>query len=98
LGNAIRHARAKRILIGVRWHGGNVRVWVIDDGVGILPADLPRLFDDYVQGSDHGQEIRGGFGLGLATTLRLARLMGGDAGYEAKWVKGSAFWLELRAA
>jgi hypothetical protein len=25
---------------------------------------LPRLFEDYVQGSDHGDHIRGGFGLG----------------------------------
>jgi signal transduction histidine kinase len=108
IGNAIRHAKAKRILIGARTApsppppGGRekrmIRIWVIDDGVGIPLADLPRLFDDYVQGSDHGQEIRGGFGLGLATTRRLARLMGGDAGYEAKWVKGSAFWLELPAA
>jgi signal transduction histidine kinase len=98
IGNAIRHAKAKRILIGARMHQGGVRIWVIDDGVGIAPSDIPRLFDDYVQGSDHGEEIRGGFGLGLATTQRLARLMCGDAGLEAKWVNGSAFWLELPAA
>lgn len=98
IGNAIRHAKAKRILIGARQTGNRVRVWVIDDGYGVSTSDIQRLFDDYVQGSDHGQEIRGGFGLGLATTRRLARLMGGDAGYEAKWVKGSAFWLDLPAA
>ena len=98
IGNAIRHAKASRILIGARQTGNRVRVWVIDDGCGVSTSDIQRLFDDYVQGSDHGQEIRGGFGLGLATTRRLARLMGGDAGYEAKWVKGSAFWLDLPAA
>jgi signal transduction histidine kinase len=98
IGNAIRHAKARRILIGARAHQGRVRIWVIDDGTGIAPADIPRLFEDYVQGSDHGEEIRGGFGLGLATTRRLARLMGGDAGLEAKWVNGSAFWLDLPAA
>jgi signal transduction histidine kinase len=98
IGNAIRHAKARRILIGARAHQGRVRIWVIDDGVGIALADIPRLFEDYVQGSDHGEEIRGGFGLGLATTRRLARLMGGDAGLEAKWVNGSAFWLDLPAA
>jgi signal transduction histidine kinase len=98
IGNAIRHAKARRILIGARAHQGRVRIWVIDDGTGIAPTDIPRLFEDYVQGSDHGEEIRGGFGLGLATTRRLARLMGGDAGLEAKWVNGSAFWLDLPAA
>lgn len=95
IGNAIRHAKAKRILIGARKRGGAVRLWVIDDGTGIPAVDVPRLFEDYVQGSDHGPDIRGGFGLGLATTRRLARLMGGDAGLEPNWVSGAAFWLEL---
>lgn len=95
VGNAIRHAKARRILIGGRRSGARVRIWVIDDGLGVVAADIPRLFEDYVQGSDHGQQTRGGFGLGLSTTRRLARLMGGDAGLEAKWVNGSAFWLEL---
>jgi signal transduction histidine kinase len=97
IGNAIRHAKATRILIGARWHERQVCIWVIDDGAGIPADDIPHLFKDFVQGSDHGQEIRGGFGLGLSTTRRLARLMGGDAGLETKWVKGCAFWLELPA-
>ena len=95
IGNAIRHAKAKRILIGARKRGDAVRLWVIDDGTGIPAIDKPRLFDDYIQGSDHGSDIRGGFGLGLATTRRLARLMGGDASLEPNWVNGAAFWLEL---
>lgn len=95
IGNAIRHAKARRILIGARERGCSVRLWVIDDGNGIPAVDVPRLFEDYVQGSDHGPDIRGGFGLGLATTRRLARLMGGDAGLEPQWVGGAAFWLEL---
>ena len=95
IGNAIRHAKAKRILIGARRRGSSVRLWVIDDGTGIPAIDIQRLFEDYVQGSDHGADIRGGFGLGLATTRRLARLVGGDAGLEPDWVSGAAFWLEL---
>jgi signal transduction histidine kinase len=98
VGNAIRHAKAERVLIGARAHCGRVRLWVIDDGNGIPEADLPRLFTDYSQGSDHGNEVRGGFGLGLASALRIAELMGGSAGLEPKWVDGSAFWLELPAA
>jgi signal transduction histidine kinase len=75
-----------------------VRLWVIDDGVGVAEADAGRLFDDYVQGSDHGDEIRGGFGLGLASARRMAGLMQGAVGLERRWRGGSAFWLELRAA
>ena len=75
-----------------------MRLWVIDDGVGIPEADAPRLFTDYVQGSNHGDEIRGGFGLGLASARRMAELMGAAVGLERKWTKGAAFWLELPAA
>jgi signal transduction histidine kinase len=93
--NAIRHAKARRLLIGVRRQLGRVRIWVIDDGVGISEADRPRLFEDHVQGSNHGDEIRGGFGLGLASTRRMAGLMKGAVGHEPRWTRGSAFWIEL---
>ena len=95
VGNAIRHAKARRVLVGARRRADRVRVWVIDDGVGVAETDAPRLFEDFVQGSDHGDEIRGGFGLGLASARRMAALMAGAVGLEPKWTKGSAFWLEL---
>lgn len=93
--NAIRHAKARRVLIGARRAHGRVRLWVLDDGVGVPAAEAERLFDDFVQGSDHGDEVRGGFGLGLSSARRMAALMGGAAGLEPKWRAGAAFWLEL---
>lgn len=93
--NAIRHAGARRVLVGARRHGDRVRLWVIDNGVGIPQADRPRLFEDHVQGSNHGDEIRGGFGLGLASCRRIAELMGGAAGHEPRWTNGAAFWIDL---
>ena len=96
--NAIRHAKATRVLLGVRRQGRRLRLWVIDDGTGVSEADMPHLFDDYVQGSDHGDEIRGGFGLGLASARRMATLMGGTVGLDRNWRGGSAFWLELHDA
>lgn len=95
VGNALRHAKCKRILIAARASGKQVRIWVIDDGIGTVPADRASLFDDYVQGSNHGDTQRGGFGLGLASVRRLAGLMGGAAGLDDRWENGSAFWLEL---
>jgi len=96
--NSIRHAKAHRVLIGARRRLGRIRLWVIDDGVGVAEADAPRLFEDFVQGSDHGDEVRGGFGLGLASARRMASLMDGAVGLERRWLAGSAFWLELPAA
>ncbi|MFD1613061.1 sensor histidine kinase [Sphingomonas tabacisoli] len=96
--NAIRHSGGRRVLVGARRRGERVRLWVVDDGRGIPEGDRSMLFDEFVQGSDHGDHIRGGFGLGLASVRRMAKLMGGEAGLDPKWEKGSAFWLELPAA
>lgn len=96
--NSLRHAKARRVLIGARRRAGRVRLWVIDDGVGVTEADAPQLFEDYVQGSDRPDELRGGFGLGLGSARRIAELMGGAVGLEPKWTRGAAFWLELPAA
>jgi len=96
--NSLRHAKATRVLIGARRRADRVRLWVIDDGVGVCEADAARLFEDYVQGSDRPGEVRGGFGLGLGSSRRMAELMGGAVGLERKWTRGAAFWLELPAA
>jgi signal transduction histidine kinase len=93
--NAIRHAGASRVLIGARPRNGRVRIWVVDDGRGVAISDSERLFDDYVQGSDHGDEVRGGFGLGLASVRRIVALLGGACGLDRRWAGGAAFFLEL---
>ncbi len=77
VGNAIRHAQGTRILVGARLRGGQVELWVIDDGRGIVAGDVERLFEDFAQGSDHGLEDRGGFGLGLSSARRLIDLQQG---------------------
>lgn len=97
LANAVRHAKAKRILIGTRQQGDRLRIWVIDDGVGISAEDRDNLFEDYVQG-DHRGEIRGGYGLGLSSARRMAALMGGEVGHDPRWSSGCAFYLDLPRA
>jgi signal transduction histidine kinase len=95
--NSLRHAKGRRVLVGARRRGHRIGLWVIDDGVGIAAADRLGLFDDYVQGSNHGDEIRGGFGLGLASAKRMMGLMGGEIALEGNWRNGSAFRVELPA-
>lgn len=93
--NALRHARARRLLLGARRQGDRVRIWVMDDGVGVAPTDMPTLFDDYTRGINTDDVQRGGFGLGLASARRIATLLGGSAGIETKRRRGAAFFIDL---
>jgi len=63
--------------IGVRREGREVVVEVCDDGVGIEPALLPRVFDLFVQGVQGAGRAEGGLGLGLTLVRTLVGLHGG---------------------
>ncbi len=56
-----------------------VVVTVTDDGLGIAPELLPRLFDMFVQDRQSIDRSRGGLGLGLAIVRSLVGLHGGKA-------------------
>ncbi len=73
----------------------NVELRVIDTGIGIAPADLDRVFDDFVMLDPSYGRVSGGTGLGLTISRRLAEAMGGAIGVESKEGEGSCFWLRL---
>jgi signal transduction histidine kinase len=73
-----------------------VRVDVIDNGIGIDPADRPRLFQPFQRlPSASGQP---GTGLGLAIAQRVVERNGGAIGVDSKAGEGSRFWFTLPAA
>jgi CheY-like chemotaxis protein len=70
-----------------------VRFEVEDSGIGIDPQQLPRLFQPFEQADASTTREHGGTGLGLTITRRLAELMGGSAGVQARPGGGSSvFW------
>ena len=76
-----------------------VALQVIDSGVGIAPADLTRIFDEFeqVNAGPRSDSMQRGTGLGLAISRRLARLLGGDISVESVLGRGSTFtiWLPV---
>jgi signal transduction histidine kinase/CheY-like chemotaxis protein len=52
-------------------------VRVIDDGIGMDPELLPRIFDLFVQSSRSLDRSHGGLGIGLTIVSRLVKLHGG---------------------
>jgi signal transduction histidine kinase len=74
----------------------SVRFEVSDTGIGIAPEVLPRLFTHFEQADSSLTRSYGGSGVGLVTTRRLARLMGGDAGVSSTPGQGSTFWFTAR--
>jgi PAS domain S-box-containing protein len=68
-----------------------LRLEVEDDGIGIAPADLNRLFLDFQQLDGGSSKRHAGTGLGLALTRRLVEAQGGEVGVRSQPGLGSVF-------
>ena len=71
-----------------------VEVSVIDTGPGISSEDLVKIFEEFEQVAG----TKGGTGLGLPISRRLARLIGGDLSVRSAPGRGTAFILRLPQA
>jgi len=92
---AIREVRETgRIQIRLSRYAGKILVTVQDDGVGIRPEALPRIFDPFYTTKRPG----GGTGLGLSICLSIIKEHGGTIEAEALPAGGSAFTVYLPTA
>jgi PAS domain S-box-containing protein len=94
LSNAIKFGEGKPITVDCRSReDGGVEVDVRDEGRGIEPENLERIFDEFVQIAHPDQQL--GTGLGLPISRRLAVLLGGSLTVESALGEGSTFRLSL---
>lgn len=95
--NALAHAAGmSQLVISTRDTLSGVELSVQDDGAGVPPADLPRLFDRFYR-TDKSRRA-GGSGLGLSIVRQVAELHGGSAAVEPVQPKGLRITVTLPAA
>jgi heavy metal sensor kinase len=98
--NAIRYTPpGGHVVVDVRLSDGDVaRLDVRDDGIGIEPEHLRRVFDRFYRVDPARARNTGGTGLGLAIVKRVAESYGGTVSAESTPGVGSTFSVTLPAA
>ncbi|MEG1988859.1 MAG: ATP-binding protein, partial [Oscillibacter sp.] len=71
------------------------RVIIRDNGIGISPEFMPKLFDPFEQDLQNSGRDIPGTGLGLAIVKRLVELMGGHIEARSELGKGTEFTVSL---
>jgi PAS domain S-box-containing protein len=100
VGNAAKYTpHGGRIAVTVEREGDLAVLRVRDNGIGIAPELLPKIFDLFVQGESSLARTEGGLGIGLTLAKRLIELQGGSiAASSGGRGKGSEFIVRLPLA
>ena len=78
LRNAIRHSPADGVVsLGGQREGNEWHLWLDDQGGGVAPEELERIFAPFIR-LDGSRPGDGGFGLGLSIARNAMRLQGGS--------------------
>jgi PAS domain S-box-containing protein len=105
LGNAVKFTSSReghpgRVILcvepGVLADGrASVQLRISDNGIGISPESLTKLFQPFTQADESTARKFGGTGLGLSICQRLVELMGGQISVRSTLGEGSEFIVEL---
>jgi PAS domain S-box-containing protein len=89
---SIDHAKGRvQITTGWRPHDHSITVEVADNGRGINPAVIDRIFDPFVT----DRQAEGGTGLGLSVTYNLVKAHHGEISFKSQPGKGTRFIVAL---
>jgi signal transduction histidine kinase len=102
IGNVVSNAikftpPGKKVLISARTRGPTVLVEVWDQGVGIAPAELRKVFLEFYKVAGAGENAEG-FGLGLSIVARLAHVLDTRLSVRSRPGKGTVFRMSIGAS
>jgi two-component system, sensor histidine kinase len=97
LTNAIKYTPAGgAVRLSVKNDGGVAQIEVSDDGVGIAPSMLSRVFEPFAQVDTSLDRAQGGLGLGLALVQGIVQMHGGSVEARSEGAgRGSSFLVRL---
>jgi PAS domain S-box-containing protein len=96
--NAIKHSpRGSTIRLGASRRDGMVLLSVTDEGPGIEPEEVARVFERFYR-ADQARARRGGAGLGLAIAKEIVEAHGSQIEVTSAPGEGTSFGFELPAA
>jgi signal transduction histidine kinase len=78
LTNAAKYTPSEgKVRLAAERNGGDALVRVIDNGIGLAPEDLSRIFEMFTQVTPAKERANSGLGIGLALSKALVELHGG---------------------
>jgi signal transduction histidine kinase len=94
--NAIKHAPpGSTVAVGLEFAGGQIFLWVEDDGPGIPRDEHERIFERFYRVGSELRRQTPGVGLGLSIVKHLAEVHGGRVLLRSEVGRGSRFTVEL---
>jgi two-component system phosphate regulon sensor histidine kinase PhoR len=95
--NAIKYGRAEGHVTvgGKKLDDGSLEIFVRDDGPGIPPESLSRVFERFYRVDKARSRDQGGTGLGLAIVKHIVQAHGGEVRAESEPGKGATFFFTL---
>jgi two-component system CheB/CheR fusion protein len=97
LSNAIKFTRRGRVELRCQPAGDDVRLEVVDTGIGIPRDEQGRIFGEFYQVGVGANLRREGYGLGLGIVQRMAALLGAQVEVDSEPGRGSRFSIVVPA-
>jgi signal transduction histidine kinase len=92
--NACKYSTHPSVIIRFIFPAKSVVIECCDQGIGVLPQELEKIFQPFIRGSNILPEVKG-YGIGLSLCERIIHLHGGTVTVESVPQKGSTFRVNL---